>query len=612
MHQKLSSDDKLKSEVKELQKILEQADSKCKQLENEITKCNTIIQDKQAEIKQYEAALQSKQMSLDQASVRIKALESDINNIQASKPEFDNFKEIFKNPSSDEQVIMKTDASFLNSFLSNIETIIAVKLQNWIKSLYVIDTIEIWRPEKLFPINNDDALKLLVSNHCNEDTTEENIEEIIEKCKIELIKIAPADILVIIENASITIDEKQFIRNKWRELHDKAFYKFLEEIMESNQWNKFMVMTYQVERVGKIFTGNTENFVCVKQFTSFKSDREFDKDMQAFIQSKYKMCIIELDFSIEHQHMNYLKYKVENLLKEFDKENEKKICLVVVLSRRIDYPKAVPLYREWYQIMFDELETQNKELGAKDKRAQFKITDDLLKLSTKEIILRSDIFNFKENISYIIENALMKFNPVNYPVSDYDAYINCISINIYKEIELIELFESKVIDYFKNNSDLIEDWKKCIFTDKEICDQSRDAKSALFNYISSILEEGILKLVFQMEKAQAFSSYFYSSDDDISCILKDIWRMNFEKFCIEQNMKLQKLTSSNQIEKFKFALNFPFSTIEFKKISEFYATYSNSSLDKNAKENFKESLDKNSVTGKYIEYITEIQLMVNI
>ncbi|OMJ90978.1 hypothetical protein SteCoe_6547 [Stentor coeruleus] len=69
---------KNKIEVEEMQKSLEQANSKNEVLENEITKCNKTIKNMQEKIKLYENYLESKQSSLDQANTRIRKLESDI------------------------------------------------------------------------------------------------------------------------------------------------------------------------------------------------------------------------------------------------------------------------------------------------------------------------------------------------------------------------------------------------------------------------------------------------------------------------------------------------------------------------------------------------------
>ncbi|OMJ91253.1 hypothetical protein SteCoe_6230 [Stentor coeruleus] len=508
----------------------------------------------------------------------------------------------------DEDVILKTDAPFLNRFekhrltfscfLSKLENYAVEVLENWVRSICAKENSKICKKRMLFPTYSKESIKLLVSNHFSGNINEENKGEVIDKCKKDLLMAAPTDILISTELNQALDNEKVFIKTVWRSQHELPFYKFLYQEIYENKHQRIMVLTYQNERIGKIFTDD-DQFICKKQFAGFKSDKDFEKDMRSFFAGPLKMCIIEIEFSLEYSHLNYLKFKVENLLKE--RETDKQICIISVLSR-MNLTKAVPLFRDWLQIMYDELEVENSEDEKDNKLAGFKITDDILGLSTEELILNKNIINLSKNVSIVIENSLTKFNPEGQNASDYYNYINFIVSKIRNESELIGAFEEKVRVFFKKPDLKFDDWKTRLFDSEGR--YSRDAQTALFEFINSIIEDGIFRLIYSIEKEQAFPSYFYEKDQEDGELIKKIWRQYFKDMDFLQEIQLQNLKSSTKMKKYAFTLNFPFSNIEYRKILKLYQAY-NDSEDNQKKIIFFEDFKKTSVIGS--EHLNRIK-----
>ena len=354
-------------------------------------------------------------------------------------------------------------------------------------------------------------------------------------------------------------------------------------------------MTYHSDPIGKIFDSELDELTYQTKFNSFKSENDFEKEMKKFMKNNQVLCILEVDYTLESQYLSYLKFKIDFYVNELFETTKKYFCIILTLSRSLEYRNSIPIFRGWDQIMLDRLDTRLDRQTNKG----IELNDFTLSLNTKKLILHTGIFNFAENIALMTENALLKFRPKNTQNSQkYYEYIFFIVKNIRSDIKLVGVFEKKIKNYFEKLLDYqLKDWKKQIFFDKEITSESKDVKNAIFNFINKEIEYAFIQLVYYLEKNQAFASYFYKHENIE--VLRNVWLENFE-YCniVNAQTKLQPIDSSNQIDNYEFLLNFPFSSLEYTKLSVIFAEYSEYSENSNkntAKLIFKEKFDKATV-----------------
>ena len=354
-------------------------------------------------------------------------------------------------------------------------------------------------------------------------------------------------------------------------------------------------MTYHSDPIGKLFDSELDELTYQTKFNSFKSENDFEKEMKKFMKNNQVLCIHEVDYTLESQYLSYLKFKIDFYVNELFETTKKYFCIILTLSRSLEYRNSIPIFRGWDQIMLDRLDTRLDRQTNKG----IELNDFTLSLNTKKLILHTGIFNFAENIALMTENALLKFRPKNTQNSQkYYEYIFFIVKNIRSDIKLVGVFEKKIKNYFEKLLDYqLKDWKKQIFFDKEITSESKDVKNAIFNFINKEIEYAFIQLVYYLEKNQAFASYFYKHENIE--VLRNVWLENFE-YCniVNAQTKLQPIDSSNQIDNYEFLLNFPFSSLEYTKLSVIFAEYSEYSENSNkntAKLIFKEKFDKATV-----------------
>ena len=151
---------------------------------------------------------------------------------------------IFMN--DDDEELKKADAPFLNRFekhyikLENLLTerdknVIAL-LKEWVNKMLRLrvqrDVIQL-QPTSIFPNYSNDTLGLIVLKN-GEDSLDSE-EELATICKIEMLRYATQDIIILAHIAQITEQEKDFIIKNYQEIHNEGFYERIKSTISENQ-----------------------------------------------------------------------------------------------------------------------------------------------------------------------------------------------------------------------------------------------------------------------------------------------------------------------------------------------------------------------------------------
>ncbi|CAG9322652.1 unnamed protein product [Blepharisma stoltei] len=494
----------------------------------------------------------------------------------------------------DENNLLKADAPFLNRFekhclslesmLNQEQAGLLTELENWVNSIlsYQDDSDLIFTKNHIFPIYSRETLALQI---LFDDSKNKN--QVLSDCKKTLLKIAPADILILLELNSLDHEEKSFINSHWREFHSQKFPEVLKLMIENQApFDKLIAFTYDNRLANQIQEIKSDEIV-INEISNFGSEREITKDIEAFYYSETKsLYILELDFSKDSSHLSLIKFIIDREEKETKDywKCSKLVCVIIHMTRNIKYDSSVILFGSWEIRMFDDLSMETLE-----------ISDELLNKTTKELILENQIVNFEENIGSLVENCILRFKyeqTIYASKEKLNSYLLDIIDKIAKDEILIEALKEKSFNLIRQKP-RVKDWKSEIFYNSELVSDSNRLFTAITSAISREIESALTILIYLLEEKSALLSYFSEKDQEYGEEKRNVWLSIF-KTMKTGNIALQNVNQGN-ILKLEFELNFPFSKPEYRTITELYKIYKVNKRDKDALGTFVESYREKTV-----------------
>jgi hypothetical protein len=143
----------------------------------------------------------------------------------------------------DDEIIRRADAPFLNRFekhyinldsiLTDVDKQVVSALKEWVDKLLTMrfprdGEIQL-RATNVFPNYSDDTLGLTVLKL--NVRSNEPLEELIARCKVEMLKMATEDIIILATVSSVSPHEKDFIIHHYSQIHRVSFYKRLRRMI---------------------------------------------------------------------------------------------------------------------------------------------------------------------------------------------------------------------------------------------------------------------------------------------------------------------------------------------------------------------------------------------
>jgi len=317
------------------------------------------------------------------------------------------------------------------------------------------------------------------------------------------------------------------IANRIIDSYNKGEHISLKKFLEKMDNEKNVIYTFSnildvVKNINDIdnkMIGNiNKDNIKELKISSFKSENEFEKEIDDFFESDQKLCFIKFTAN-EGNFLNYIKFFIENKEKEYKTnikgEIQKKIFIFIVHLSRVfnsdldNYEKkkkeeqneinkkilkeTISLLSGYYQIFIDNL--NGDENISLDNIVNLKGTELFKKCLDFDNILMENIYN---TIYYINYNILSSFRDLN-----KGNYIK------------------KLITFLDNDKNLRDDINKCILnqinkeehiiikvfkTENSVSQNDIDMIGVIQKYLSELYIKHLHLLYFKAEQDQFFSS----------------------------------------------------------------------------------------------------------
>ena len=253
------------------------------------------------------------------------------------------------------------------------------------------------------------------------------------------------------------------------------------------------------EKFGFINENTIENDIFIQQINS---ENEIEKIIKNFIKNKDKNLIIFKFLPNDIEHLNHIKFIIENFEREKKYNfNKKAFIFIVYLKRNLFHNNNNNLSNQNLFYFLSDFEQTFIDNLINEKNINI---IDLLNLNNKEIFLK--LINNKEIFHEIIYEI---FSTINYNFINVDKnfdkknYIENISKEILKNEFLIDILKEKTLDLINEEENII----KKIFYEKNIIDKfDIDFISILLKYVKIIFKEKLNEIIVDYEKDSVLSN----------------------------------------------------------------------------------------------------------
>ena len=473
----------------------------------------------------------------------------------------------------DDESLKTVDAPFLNRFEKHyieLKQIVEVQqeaivnlLSGWVENIIKIDgkTIAL-NSVCIFPCYSKEALYLLVLY--NNNPQEIDNEKLLENCKIELLRGASVDVVILNKLSSHTSEEKDFVTRNWEEIHRLNFIKTLESIMnEEFGGNQMIGVTYDPQSIDSELKKGFGSAVALQKISNFKSEEDANKDLQTFFNSEQNQTyILEMEYSKESDHLRLIISIIERIGRETENRwnKRKNVMILVRMSRNDQNRKPVEVFRQWKLRFFESLLGNSLEL-----------TGEILDYDLTTILHEKNIISFKEMVPDLAEKSLdsLRYQSYLYKNKEINEFKNKIEETLVNYPPIRKLFKRKIYEAVDKLGKFRTDkWSKKIFLDKGIILDAKSAKDGLKIYAESFLQKEFTKLVFLIEKRSAFNSYVLHKDNPE---MISIWESIF--FHMSTTETAIQLSLQSNLLAFYKNLSLPFVRDEYSKVKELYSEY---------------------------------------
>ena len=440
-----------------------------------------------------------------------------------------------------------SDPPFLNRFekqllrfsdvLNEKQRGIITELRRWVKDVSTIQGLEShFKESDMFIGFHEDTLPSLVLLHSHE--TEESDEEIMEKCKDDLMWVAAPDGILRAQKCNHVKVESEEVKN----LSDRYFKKPIHqgfasfiETMTSDQENSFLtedeigsktiVMTFSnihtdiSKCLGDTITNQTE------RLSAYKSEKQLAERVNNFWSgSDAELLVLQCKPELDGEHLLLARSIIEDKRSSYGqtcretelKQKRKHVCIVVHVQRGMthnDVPWQFSFLCGWKQVFLDVLEAPPVSLNE-------------IRTESVQKLLMTSIWPLRK----IAENELLWcFTCIKYMRNQrpLDSILS-IAKKFLSSEKVFQVIEKLVLQWVNDNADEMdeetgvnESWQVKVACDRESLINSSTLYGAMEHHVSRLVREPLAKIIYFLEKENAWPPHVH--DDDIDANFEEIW-----------------------------------------------------------------------------------------
>ena len=448
---------------------------------------------------------------------------------------------------TDQRKVKFSDPPFLNRFekqllrfsdvLTDDQQIVIKELRRWVQAMCTIEGLEShFKETDMFIGFHDDTLPSLVLSHGPD--TDGSLEEVLKKCKDDLMWIASPDGVLRMQKCNLLKEDSKEVEELSKEYFEKplhqGFASFMEHVVTNHQESSF----YASDEIGSntvvmTFSNIQTNIrQClgsgirsqVERLSAYKSEKQLAERISEFYNAPEKeLLVLQCKPDLDGTHLLLARSIIEekrNSYKQCSPEAEaqgsKHVCIVVHVERgeaADDVPWQFTFLCGWRQVFLDVLEAPPVPLNELfGKSIQKLLTSSVWPICT---IAQNDL-------SWCF--TCIKYTGNQRPL---EAVLR-IAKNLFRSKEVSQVIERLILQsidfeqvqetYFQEN------WQVKVACDRQSLVNSSTLYCAMEQFVSRLVRNPLAKIVYFLEKENAWPPHLVvDSNETLISKLEDLW-----------------------------------------------------------------------------------------
>ena len=451
----------------------------------------------------------------------------------------------------DQHKVDYSDPPFLNRFekqvlrysdvLTKDQQSVITELQRWVQGISTVEGLEThFRETDLFISFHEDTLPSLVRLHCRDSDSPP--EEVLKKCKDELMWIASPDGVLRTQKCKLFQESSQQVQ----ELSDEYFRKplhqsftaFIQHVVTNHQKPFFAGDEIGSKTVVMTFSSITDIRQCLQlgnglecqdeTLSSYKSEKLLSERISEFWETaKKELLVLQCKPELDGKHLMLARCIIEEkrnsykkCVAEKDRQGFKHVCIVVHVQREAAADSVLWQFNflsGWKQVFLDVLEAPpvplNKILG---QSAQKLLTSSIWPIQR---ITRKDLLWCFTRIKYTRGQRPL------------DTVLH-FAKNLFSSKKVSQVIENLILQSIRLEQDedtnSKENWQLKVACDRQSLVNSSTFYSALERFVSKFVRNTFAKIVFFLEKENAWPPHVVNECNETLqklCMqkLEDLW-----------------------------------------------------------------------------------------
>ncbi len=434
----------------------------------------------------------------------------------------------------------RSDPPFLNRFekqlvrfsdvLNEKQQEIIAELESWVCQISSVEDLdEQFQESDMFMGFHEDTLPSLVLLHSS-DTDEPN-EVVVKKCKDDLMWIATPDGVLRTEKCERLKENSREVKMLAEEYFEKPIHNglapFITYVVNNQEFaystggevgSKTIVMTYA--------TVHTDMSQCLQESTTtyqverlgaYKSEKQLeDRIHNFFFSSDKELLIFQCNPEIDAEHILLARSVIEDKSNSYaNKINQesnstkrrKHVCILVHVRRAVKKDTVgwqFNFLSGWKQVFLDALDVPS-------------IAVNEMRNKTIDNLLTSSVWSFQ---GFAEECILWCFNCIKYTQNPrQEESILEIAKTIFTSENITRAIQKLVVQHVSPIDDdepggVGTSWQVKVACDLELLLNSSTVSSAMEQYLSSLIRQPLTKIVYFLERENAWPPQLFFTDED--------------------------------------------------------------------------------------------------
>ncbi|CAG8596276.1 6964_t:CDS:10, partial [Paraglomus occultum] len=489
----------------------------------------------------------------------------------------------------DEKLVYDADPPLLNRFEKQRLTIndtltkeqcrLYRQLETWVKSISTIMRMEginttggFTEADLFIGYDKDETLQSLVIDECKKSLSRDN-EDILERCKERLIKIASSDGLVRATHSVLAIESDEVIN--WTSYFDRGEHDhiaaYFGPLIANSLYNEgYQLIIHTFSNINTDVKGCLEGILkCqVDKLSTFKAEAQLQSRVKHFwFESDDELLLLQCDLSTTRAgNIRLAKLIIEQLRNEYfarRQRNEyvnmpaKHACIILHHHRDQTNTSFFNFMCGWEQVTIETLVPQEKPLSA------------LIEGDLGEVI--NSAYPFEEILQ---QELLWCLLCIKYPDSSQSIeHVRRLIEEIPNKKAFVDILKMRIMQWIDENTR--PNWRLRVASDKSAIYLHSSFADALLAYIRVLVRKPIAQLLYALEKHCALLTFFNITDDlkeDEELI--EFWKsMYLNKKIIDIEAIKEPGPDGYSIASGLHDLHFPFSYYFMNQINSFKKIY---------------------------------------